>query len=136
VLKQIEAGRVPGEVISFEIMCADALRFTDRVAALSAQLKDSGCTFTLASCDGEAVSMDVLKRLMPGFVKIRSGLIGRMDRDPMAAARVGVLNRKCHEMGIRTIAEHVEREETMEILRVTGIDFAQGFLVGCPHALD
>ena len=73
---------------------------------------------------------------MPGFVKIRSGLIGRMDRDPMSAARVDVLNRRCHSMGIRTIAEHVERPETLEILRQAGVDFAQGFLVGCPEPID
>ena len=136
VAKQIEAGRIPGAAISFEIMCADALLFSDLVCAISAQIKSTGCTFTVASYDSEPASLAMLKRVAPDFVKIRSGLIGRMDRDPMAAARVDALNRECHAMGIRTIAEHVERAETMDMLRQTGVDFAQGFLVGGPHPLN
>ncbi len=136
VAKQVEAAHIPGETLSFEVMCADAMRLTDRLCVVAAEFKAAGCSLTLASFDGDAGSMDMVKRVMPGFIKFRSGLIGRMDRDPMAAARVDGLNRKCHSLGIRTIAEHVERPETLEILRQTGIDFAQGFLVGSPHALD
>ena len=42
----------------------------------------------------------------------------------------------CGAERIRTIAEHVERTETLEILRQAGVDFAQGFLVGCPEPID
>ncbi len=136
VVKQISAAGIPGECISFEIMCSDALRLPDRVRAFAGHVKPVGCSFTVASYDGESASLDMLKLVTPDFVKIRSGLIGRMDRDAMAAARVDALNRRCHSMGIRTIAEHVERPETLEILRQAGVDFAQGFLVGCPAPMD
>jgi EAL domain-containing protein (putative c-di-GMP-specific phosphodiesterase class I) len=136
VSKQVEAAGISGECISFEIMCADAMRLTDRVREFSELFKSAGCSLTVAGFDGDNGSMEMVKLIAPGFVKFRSGLIGRMDRDAMAAARVDGLNRKCHSLGIRTIAEHVERPETLEILRQTGIDFAQGFLVGVPHALD
>ncbi|MEI6299892.1 MAG: EAL domain-containing protein [Betaproteobacteria bacterium] len=136
VVKQIEAGGIAGAAISFEIMCSDALRLTDRVRAFAASIKPAGCSFTLASYDAEAASLELLKQVAPDFIKIRSGLIGRMSRDPVTAARIDALNRKCHAMGIRTIAEHVETPETMALLRQTGVDFAQGFLVGCPHTLE
>lgn len=136
VLKQVAAAGIPGATFSFEIMCSDAIRLCDQVCAFAEQIRPAGCTFSVASCDGEPAALEMLQRVMPGFVKIRSGLIGRMDRDPMSAARVDVLNRRCHSMGIRTIAEHVERPETLEILRQAGVDFAQGFLVGCPEPID
>jgi EAL domain-containing protein (putative c-di-GMP-specific phosphodiesterase class I) len=35
-------------------------------------------------------------------------------------------------LGIKTVAESVSDEETIEVLRHQGVDFAQGFYVGRP----
>jgi EAL domain-containing protein (putative c-di-GMP-specific phosphodiesterase class I) len=35
-------------------------------------------------------------------------------------------------MGIRTIAEHVEDRETLEILESIGVQYAQGFHIAAP----
>ncbi|MEK7358817.1 MAG: EAL domain-containing protein [Planctomycetota bacterium] len=35
-------------------------------------------------------------------------------------------------MGIKTIAEFVENEEIMRILRDYGVDYAQGYFIGKP----
>ena len=35
-------------------------------------------------------------------------------------------------MGIKTIAEFVEKEETLKLLREFGVDYAQGYLIGKP----
>jgi EAL domain-containing protein (putative c-di-GMP-specific phosphodiesterase class I) len=37
--------------------------------------------------------------------------------------------------GLKTIAEGVEDEETMELLRAVGVDHAQGFHLGRPAPL-
>jgi len=42
-------------------------------------------------------------------------------------AVVKSINEKSHCMGKKTIAEFVEDEETLEILREIGIDYAQGW---------
>jgi EAL domain-containing protein (putative c-di-GMP-specific phosphodiesterase class I) len=34
--------------------------------------------------------------------------------------------------GIETIAEGVETEDTLELLRALGVDYAQGYLIGRP----
>jgi EAL domain-containing protein (putative c-di-GMP-specific phosphodiesterase class I) len=36
------------------------------------------------------------------------------------------------EMGIKTIAEFVEQDETLHMLAAFGVDYAQGFLIGKP----
>ncbi len=40
-----------------------------------------------------------------------------------------------HVMGKRTIAEFVENEEIAEMLRETGVDYAQGFNIAKPEPL-
>lgn len=40
--------------------------------------------------------------------------------------------RTASELGQKTIAEGVETEETMAILRQLGVDYAQGYHVGRP----
>ncbi|MEK7851881.1 MAG: EAL domain-containing protein [Deltaproteobacteria bacterium] len=35
-------------------------------------------------------------------------------------------------MGIKTVAEFVESEETLQLLKEYGVDYAQGYLIGKP----
>lgn len=35
-------------------------------------------------------------------------------------------------MGIKTVAEFVEKEETLDLLKEYGVDYAQGYLIGKP----
>ena len=37
-----------------------------------------------------------------------------------------------HSLGKKTVAEYVEKQSTMDILKKFGIDYIQGFLVGKP----
>jgi EAL domain-containing protein (putative c-di-GMP-specific phosphodiesterase class I) len=40
-----------------------------------------------------------------------------------------------HIMGVKTVAEWVENEETAAVLREIGIDYAQGYYFGRPGAV-
>ena len=42
----------------------------------------------------------------------------------------------CKELGIKTVAESVSDEETIQVLRRQGVDYAQGFYVGRPAPLQ
>lgn len=39
-------------------------------------------------------------------------------------------------LGKRTIAEHVEDAQTLDVLRAMGVDFAQGYFIGRPSPVD
>jgi EAL domain-containing protein (putative c-di-GMP-specific phosphodiesterase class I) len=45
---------------------------------------------------------------------------------------VDAINRVAHVMGMKTIAEHVETEDTINALRKMGVDYAQGFGIEPP----
>jgi len=66
------------------------------------------------------------------YLKIDGALIQRLDKDPVAFDVVKSISDIAHRMGMRTVAEYVDRESLMPRLRQVGIDFAQGYLVGQP----
>jgi EAL domain-containing protein (putative c-di-GMP-specific phosphodiesterase class I) len=40
------------------------------------------------------------------------------------------------DLGVQTVAESVESDTELEAMRLLGVDFAQGYLVGRPRALS
>ena len=70
------------------------------------------------------------------FLKIDGSVILNMHRDPVDLAKVAAIHRVANKIGVRTIAEFVENDETMDDLRKIGVDFAQGFGISRPRALD
>jgi len=45
---------------------------------------------------------------------------------------VEAIHRIGHIMGKKTIAESVEKHETLDALRVIGVDYAQGYAIAAP----
>jgi len=48
---------------------------------------------------------------------------------------VKAINEMGHELGKQTIAEYVENEEILNILKDIGVDYAQGFHAGRPEPI-
>ena len=46
------------------------------------------------------------------------------------------INEIGHVMGKRTIAQFVEDDRTLDMLRKVGVDFVQGYKIGRPVPLD
>jgi EAL domain-containing protein (putative c-di-GMP-specific phosphodiesterase class I) len=53
-------------------------------------------------------------------------------RVPEALAKVRAIQRVSNVIGLRTIAEMVESDESLEGLRVVGVNYAQGFGIAQP----
>jgi Amt family ammonium transporter len=58
-----------------------------------------------------------------------------MVADPIQAALVASIHEIGEVMGLRTIAESVEDEATLEALRQIGVDYVQGYLFQRPRPL-
>jgi len=59
-----------------------------------------------------------------------------MAGDPMDYAIVDAINRISHILGMQTVAESVEDAEALEKITALGIDFAQGYFIAEPEALE
>jgi len=49
---------------------------------------------------------------------------------------VEAIHRIGHQMGLKTVAEYVESDQTLALLRQIGVDYVQGNGVHCPEPLE
>jgi EAL domain-containing protein (putative c-di-GMP-specific phosphodiesterase class I)/FixJ family two-component response regulator len=79
-----------------------------------------------------------LQRLVdvrPEIVKLDHVLTARLDSDPARRALVTAMHHFAVEMGITVVAEGIERDAQLTVLRDIGIECGQGFLLGRPGPL-
>jgi EAL domain-containing protein (putative c-di-GMP-specific phosphodiesterase class I) len=69
-------------------------------------------------------------------VKLPSQFVRGLDKERRSYTITSCLIRMAHELKLRVIAEGVEREEQLEILRELGCDLIQGFYFSKPMSVD
>jgi EAL domain-containing protein (putative c-di-GMP-specific phosphodiesterase class I)/GGDEF domain-containing protein len=109
---------------------ADAERFSASVRTLRA----SGVQFALDDYGSANASMNLWVRLAPHYVKIDRFFVSDISRDPLKFEAVKAMVSFANASGALLIAEGIETEADLEIVRDLGIACAQGFLLGRPAA--
>ena len=77
-------------------------------------------------------SLSYLKRLPAKVLKIDKSFVGGLGEDGEDTAIVRMVIDLAHTLGIRVVAEGVEREEQVTLLEEMGCDMAQGFYFARP----
>jgi diguanylate cyclase (GGDEF)-like protein len=80
-------------------------------------------------------SLAYLQQLPVAEVKIDRSFIAGIDRDGTDAAVARAILRMCEELGLRCIAEGVERPTQVALLEEVGCEYAQGFHLGRPASI-
>ena len=127
VLKYVDNSYLSDGALGFEISCDSAIANREPLRRLMTGLRPHGCNLTVSSFDGSEALLAKLKALEPEFVKISA-----LSVDP---AKVSEINRMCHSLRARTIAENIENARVLEHLRRCKIDFGQGFEISQVEAL-
>ncbi|MCP4878158.1 MAG: EAL domain-containing protein [Gammaproteobacteria bacterium] len=100
------------------------------------RLQAIGCSFALDNFGSGLASFAALKDLKVEFVKIDGNLICDICSDQIDCTMVESINSMAHLLDIRTVAESVDGEATIEKLKSIGIDYAQGYYLGDLVKLD
>ena len=129
---ELERSRFPGANLCFEIAVPNVTDYPVEVRGLMNTLRPLGCRFTLQAFGRTSASFAPLKDLRFDFLKIDGVLIHDMLTDPVQFRKIRVIATVCRKVGLRTIAEFVESDDTLAKLRDIGIDYAQGFGIGRP----
>ena len=130
-----EQGVAPERLI-FEITETAAVENMDAAVELIQRMGDLGCRFALDDFGSGFASYLYLKRLPVDLIKIDGAFIRNMLEDEGDRLFVKALNEVAQGLGRLTVAEFVEDEATLAMLREVGIQYAQGFHIGRPAPFD
>jgi EAL domain-containing protein (putative c-di-GMP-specific phosphodiesterase class I) len=120
----------------FEITETAAITDIDQAKALCRGLQALGCDVALDDFGAGFGSFHYVKHLPFGYLKIDGEFIRELTSSHQDQLFVRALVAVAQGMNMKTIAEYVSDEPTMELLRELGVDYAQGFEVGRPAPLS
>jgi len=123
---------VAGNRLLLEITETAALANLSSAIRIMGKLRGLGCAFGLDDFGVGYSSFQYLKELPFDFVKIDGSFVKGLTLRPDDVVFVKALNDAVKGYGKATIAEFVEDEATLNILREIGVDYAQGYLIGRP----
>jgi len=127
---------VPGAALCFEIPDSELALRASVVAEFARRVRQCGCRVAISGFGRERVLFNLIRGFQVEFLKIDGSIIFDVLRDPVDLAKITAINRVAKKIGVKTVAELVESEETIAKLREIGIDFAQGFGISRPRPLS
>jgi len=127
---------IPPELLCFEITETAVISNLSNATKLIDTLRDMGCRFALDDFGVGLSSFGYLKNLAVDYLKLDGCFIKNMTRDSIDYAMVHSINHVGQTLKIKTIAEFVENEETLQALREIGVDYAQGYCIAKPVPLE
>ncbi|HWH44692.1 MAG TPA: EAL domain-containing protein [Thermoleophilaceae bacterium] len=139
LLERIEEGladrRVDPERLIFEITETAAITNMDDARLFAEALTRLGCRVAIDDFGAGFGSFYYLKHLPADLLKIDGDFV-RAPRTVTDELVIEAIVRIARGLGKKTVAEYVEDQQTMDMLRARGVDYAQGFHVGRPVPVE
>jgi diguanylate cyclase (GGDEF)-like protein/PAS domain S-box-containing protein len=136
ICEQLDTRGTPGGKLCFEITETAAIQNLSAAQNFIATLRTRGCRFALDDFGSGLSSFGYLKNLPVDVLKIDGMFVRTLRHNRTDRVIVKSINEVAHSMGLLTIAEFVEDNETLQIVTDIGVDFAQGYAVGRPKPLE
>ena len=128
----VERSPLPPGTINFEITETSVIRNIAEANELISSLREMGCQFALDDFGSGLSSFTYLKNLPVDIVKIDGSFIRDLMQDETDRIFVKSIIDIAHTLNIKVVAEFVETEETLQVVRELGADYFQGFMTGRP----
>ena len=135
VIEELRQSEVHPSTVCFEITETAAIANLTHAIRFISSLRARGCQFALDDFGMGLSSFAYLRTLPVDYIKIAGPFITSMADSPVDNAIVEAIHRIGGVMGIKTIAESVQDDATLEKLKLAGVDYAQGNRVGEVTAL-
>ncbi|PKL78927.1 MAG: hypothetical protein CVV25_09870 [Ignavibacteriae bacterium HGW-Ignavibacteriae-4] len=129
-----ESGIEPSR-LGFEITETAAVKDILRAERWVTRLKNIGSLFALDDFGTGFSSIAYLHLLPVDYIKIDGSFVREMDKDPVHKAMIQSINTIASTLGKKTVAESIESEEILNMLKNIGVDCGQGFYLGRPGSL-
>ena len=136
VASALETTRFPAARLQLEVTETYVLENPDRAHSAITNLKALGTAVALDDFGTGYSSIGYLRRFHFETIKIDKSLAGLVDDDEQASALVSGTIRIASALGMMVVAEGVENEKQVKLLRLAGCDQLQGYFFSEPMPLD
>jgi len=119
-----------GNRICFEITETEEITDIKVAQHFISEMRNEGCTFALDDFGSGLSSFTYLKELSVDYLKIDGSFVKDITRNSIDRSIVEGVVTVGDKIGLPTIAEFVETEETLQLLKSLGVDYAQGWHLG------
>lgn len=133
--EELRVSQVSPARLGFEITETAAVQDMAHAEHWIRRLKALGCYFALDDFGVGFTSFSYLRTLPVDKIKIDGSFIRHLDCDASSRAIVQAIYSLAEAMGKTIVAEFVENENTVKILREIGITYGQGYYLGKPSPI-
>ncbi len=124
-----------GQHLIFELTERVALSDRGEAQRLMAQLSEFGCRFALDDFGAGTAALRYLKQLPVEYLKLDGQLTRGLPADAADRAIAAAVVQAAHALDKTVVAECVEDEAILSIVRELGVELAQGLHLGRPEPL-
>lgn len=136
IQSELQNCALPNDRIAFEI--TETVAVDDLAAARRTieQVQNLGCEFYLDDFGTGLSSFTYLQELPFNHVKIDGRFVKEVVNDKVAQAMVKAISDVAHVLGMSTVAEYVENDAIISVLRTLGVEYLQGYGLHQPEAIS
>lgn len=132
IKESLDRYEIPASSVIFEITEQSAVTHMEKAQHLIQGIVALGCRFALDDFGTGFSSFSYLKDLPVAFIKIDGAFVKNMARNAVDETMVMSMIQIARSLGKLTVAEYVQDDKTIAMLRASGVDYLQGFHVGVP----
>jgi diguanylate cyclase (GGDEF)-like protein len=134
LLDEISGAGISTAQICIEITEGSAIADLPNAISQLTRLRESGVDVDLDDFGTGYSSLEMLRQLPLSAVKVDKAFIDNLDTSRADALMIRGVIDAAHALGLRVIAEGVERATQLVLLRELGCDAAQGYFISRPVA--
>jgi len=127
---------LPGESVSIEITENLLMDFSESVDMKMQKFKDANIQISLDDFGTGYASLSYLKRFDIEFLKIDKSYVQSMEQDKDVLILCESIIQMAHKLDIQVIAEGIETQQQLDILKSLDCDYGQGYLFSRPLPVD
>ena len=132
----LDKSGLDGKYLELEFTESAILKDIDLVIKKVEEISKLGVKFSIDDFGIGYSSMNSLKQLRIDKLKIDGSFIHDIDKNAENRDITAAIISLAHNLNLEVIAEEVETEEEVEVLKGLGCNFVQGFLFSIPTTID
>lgn len=135
ITQKLEKWGLSAKYLTLEITERVMMAEPERARRVLTQLDNMGVQVVVDDFGTGFSSLVYLKQLPVSMLKVDKSFVIDMMRDENDSAIVHSIIELAHNLGLQTVAEGVENDQTWSWLRTWNCDFAQGYYISHPLSL-